>query len=305
MPEQFPFIESPDRRRIPNYTRTREVNYVDRAPRPIEKCWDGMDITIREVEGLEDNYEREYVRTVLPTLLPGDTLWTPTSLTTPTLWLDAADASTITLDGSSVTQWNDKSGNTFHATQATAANRPTLLTAEVNGLNAISFDATNDGLQTEANLTRPYHIFFLAKQIAAGNKRIINSRDTNSLISIVRASFNVYLVSGTVFNGAYGSNNTYAMAGLSVSDIENTKFYANTSLIADLASPTANWGRVGFGTSGSSAEPADAVVLEVIVLPRVASLDERHRIEGYFAYKWNRYEALSSSHPYYDYPPIL
>jgi hypothetical protein len=38
------------------------------------------------------------------------------------MWLDANDVSTITLkDGSTVSQWNDKSGNARHAYQAKAA----------------------------------------------------------------------------------------------------------------------------------------------------------------------------------------
>ena len=51
--------------------------------------------------------------------------WSPLQLgANLSLWLDASDASTITLNGSTVSQWNDKSGNARHATQATAANQP-------------------------------------------------------------------------------------------------------------------------------------------------------------------------------------
>lgn len=62
----------------------------------------------------------------IPSLFSGQRrLWTPTVLGSAlSLWLDAADASTITLNGSTVSQWNDKSGNGRHATQATAANQP-------------------------------------------------------------------------------------------------------------------------------------------------------------------------------------
>lgn len=49
--------------------------------------------------------------------------WTPAAITT-ALWLDAADSSTITLNGSTVSEWRDKSGNARHAAQATAASQP-------------------------------------------------------------------------------------------------------------------------------------------------------------------------------------
>jgi hypothetical protein len=53
----------------------------------------------------------------------GNSPWTPANTTT-ALWLDAADATTITTVSSAVSQWNDKSGNNRNATQATASQRP-------------------------------------------------------------------------------------------------------------------------------------------------------------------------------------
>lgn len=51
--------------------------------------------------------------------------FSPQTISGLALWLDASDASSITLDGSSnVSQWNDKSGNGRHVTQSTALNRP-------------------------------------------------------------------------------------------------------------------------------------------------------------------------------------
>lgn len=49
--------------------------------------------------------------------------WTPAAIPT-ALWLDASDAGTITLNGATVSQWADKSGNSANALQSTAANQP-------------------------------------------------------------------------------------------------------------------------------------------------------------------------------------
>lgn len=49
--------------------------------------------------------------------------WSPSSLS-PNVWVDAADASTFTLDGSLVSEWRDKSGNNRHFSQS-GASRPT------------------------------------------------------------------------------------------------------------------------------------------------------------------------------------
>ena len=74
----------------------------------------------------------------------------PLSIAGCKLWLDAADTSTISLSGSAVTQWDDKSGNAYNFTQGTGANRPSSGTRTQNGLNVIDFDGTNDLLTTTA-----------------------------------------------------------------------------------------------------------------------------------------------------------
>lgn len=68
----------------------------------------------------------------------------PTDIANLGLWLDASDDASFTYSsGTSVSQWNDKSGNNRHFTQATATNQPTR-TGTVNGKRIVSFDGSND-----------------------------------------------------------------------------------------------------------------------------------------------------------------
>ena len=71
-------------------------------------------------------------------------LFAPSELSNLSLWLDASDTSTITHTSNAVAQWADKSGNNYHATQETAANKPILNSTGLNGKPAITFDGTND-----------------------------------------------------------------------------------------------------------------------------------------------------------------
>jgi|GEM_PF-2233705 len=79
-------------------------------------------------------------------LRPRATGFDPKSIIGLAFWLDAADASTVTLVSGNVSAWASKSGSasprTF--TQSTANNRPTTTT--VNGKTAILFDGANDSL---------------------------------------------------------------------------------------------------------------------------------------------------------------
>jgi len=69
------------------------------------------------------------------------------SIWSPTLWLDASDAATITESGGAVSQWDDKSSNGFDVT-ATGTAQPTTGTRTINGLNALDFDGSTDIMAT-------------------------------------------------------------------------------------------------------------------------------------------------------------
>jgi hypothetical protein len=66
-------------------------------------------------------------------------LWVPDVVRNDSvLWLDAADLSTITESGGSVSQWDNK-GSLGNFTQATAALQPTTGASTLNGLNVLDF----------------------------------------------------------------------------------------------------------------------------------------------------------------------
>jgi len=92
-----------------------------------------------------------YGRTMADSVVVTDavTTFSPLDLS-PALWLDGDDVATFTKDGSNlVSQWNDKSGNARHVSQATGTKQPTWTAAAINGRAAPDFD----GGDTLTNLT--------------------------------------------------------------------------------------------------------------------------------------------------------
>lgn len=73
----------------------------------------------------------------------GGDKFTMESLADKAIWLDSSDASTLTLTGSGVDEWRDKSGNARHL-NAFGASRPTRITAAQNGLDVIASDGVDD-----------------------------------------------------------------------------------------------------------------------------------------------------------------
>ncbi len=96
--------------------------------------------------------------TTLPTVFSGIVPWTPSAIST-AVWLDAADAGTITDVAGDISQWDDKSGNGRHATQGAGANQPDYVTGALNGRNVVDFggsewfDIDLDWLALDANHT--------------------------------------------------------------------------------------------------------------------------------------------------------
>lgn len=75
----------------------------------------------------------------------------PNAVQSLALWLDASDATTVTLDGSNnVSQWDDKSGNGRNVTQGVTGQRPNYATSSWCGLNAVIFDGSDDHLVSAA-----------------------------------------------------------------------------------------------------------------------------------------------------------
>jgi hypothetical protein len=72
-----------------------------------------------------------------------------------TAWYDASDTATITLSGSDVTQWNDKSANGYNLAQPSSGFRPQSGTRTINSLNVIDYNSNTDTLvaSTAANWT--------------------------------------------------------------------------------------------------------------------------------------------------------
>ncbi len=96
----------------------------------------------------------------------------PTPVAGLRLWYDASDASTVTLNGSRVSAWDDKSGNDDHLTQATAAIQPLYVLAAQNGLNGIQYNLTRDDklARSLGNINQPHTLFIVSSATGSGTR---------------------------------------------------------------------------------------------------------------------------------------
>jgi hypothetical protein len=230
------------------------------------------------------------------TAFPTPPLWTPAQLTT-ALWLDAADTGTITLNGSTVSQWADKSGNSRNFSQATAANQPGYSNPN------ITFDGSNDVL------TRTLGSFgygtgnFAILAVVAPTARTssFGSEIISQHLYGVGADF-IFQISAAgnlKYFGVGGVNNiasstTVPLNTRSIVEVTRTSnnhvLYINASNVgsAELTDSIPNTISAAIGGSGNS-NPNSAfagAIGEMFVVPTTLSTDDRQKLEGYLAWKW-------------------
>lgn len=122
-------------------------------------------------------------------LRPMATGFNPKSISGLKLWLDAANTSSLTFNGSTISQMNDLSGNNFHATQGTANNQPTYQATGFNGKPTLFFD-TSDSVTSSATIadylltptTSPTFVAVMAcyMQTLANNGSIVFGSDSQT-----------------------------------------------------------------------------------------------------------------------------
>jgi len=245
----------------------------------------------------------------------GKALWTPAQINT-ALWLDAADAATVTASGGAISEWRDRSGNARHATQATTANMPTYTIAGQNGLNTIIFDGNNDwmAIPDTTNPSSANGTFAVCKPTHGGTSGQIIGRTYNwgswyltSSTFGTAARYNIGRTgvdeANATVTGLTNSTNkilsgTYNNANVSLSvnggTAVNTAYTPNPIYNANDLSAIGAARATGNTVAGLFAGP----MYEIIVVHSAPSTDTIQKIEGYMAHKWGLTANLPAGHPY-------
>lgn len=130
--------------------------------------------------------------------------YNPLSLTW-TRYFDYSDASSVTLNGSTISQINDQSGNAGHATQGTAANQPTYTLAGQHGQNVGTFDG-GDILSTPTfTQAQPMMVYVVVRisSLAAGAMSFFNGDSGNVFVVYKLATTHLWsMFSGSTVRSA-------------------------------------------------------------------------------------------------------
>jgi hypothetical protein len=247
-------------------------------------------------------------------------LWTPAAIST-ALWLDAADASTITTVSGGVSEWRDKSGYERHFSQATIGIQPVYATNVLNNKNVINFVSAD-------SLTRSAIPF---NDLGNNSLYVVSNRtgrpsQYNVVIILTRAQFRIRNMVANYSSANAGKWGTYTTADFPSPSGSINASYSINLMVADQATNAylfyqngtyqgsngvVNVNATGF-TDGACwigndqyNSSLEGNIAEVVFCNEKNSDLTRQRIEGYLAHKWGLTANLPSDHPYKSTPPYL
>jgi hypothetical protein len=242
----------------------------------------------------------------------------PTQIAGCALWLDAADITTMSFSGASVTQWRDKTNNIQFNTQGTASFL-TVVPNSIQNTQSLYFNNTsgeNVALVGSFNQSSIFSLFVVWKNLTQNNGTFRNIIGWQFVSTPSPGAFNFgYPLTQTgsnlsIWNTQSGSHQTLLPVTNNTNYIGYSQF-PTPSLSINGNSPsssalvtTPNAPTLYIGGVIAINQTVSMYLGEVIIYNTTLTTSERQQIEGYLAWKWGLQANLPTTHPYF-YNPLV
>ena len=239
-------------------------------------------------------------------------MWGPSKLgTNLLLWLDAKRADSVTQIESKVSQWSDRSGNSRHVTQTSAASRPAYSSSTYGA--CISYAAGNRlNIPAGAIAALSPETLVIAVLCNFGTSGVTNRYVYyNGLTSTTDATGNQ--IFGTNSDVAYmynaydsNSNNGAISAGtINANQDSIVSAYNNGSIWigrqygvqTGTKTPSGTYNQATAVINSIGYSSFDGKIYSIIVANYTSALDVQ-RLEGYICHRYGAQALLASDHPY-------
>jgi hypothetical protein len=223
----------------------------------------------------------------------------PTTIAGLEIWLDASDSATLydatsggslVASGSAVARWEDKSGKARHATQSDSSERPTRSVSEINGLDAILFDGSDDKMFYSGPSQSDATIFAVVKRNADSNvyAGVFAFAKTFCIYSRMSSDqWGVYNVTNTADNGSGVSLTVGSPFVVTARRTSANRFlYTNGTLSATVSADPFNGYTDVIGADADNAQVHRGYIGEVLGYSESLSDANRAAVESYLMQKW-------------------
>jgi len=197
-------------------------------------------------------------------------------------WHDASDEATVTV-ATGVSQWNDKSGNSRHATQSTANNQPSYASTR-NGRRVLTYDGANDTMRTTVfALNQPSTMFVVAN--CTTNTNIIDGFLSTRAGVARRASGHWAIYAGIdLFDGT--SDSAWNVLECETNGASSSLRVNGVQIISGNAGAQNCTGGLSFGSYNNTGSYMTGDMGEVITTNGILSASTLAAIRAYLKAKW-------------------
>ena len=226
-------------------------------------------------------------------LAPAPPPFTPAALANLSVWLDAADTSSIVHSLGAVSQWSDKSGNNFHAVQAIAARQPRTNLVTINGLNTIDFDGTSHTMPLSSGtfgITAGANTIFVAGRIDVVKEQAF----FNGQVSAAN-TFNVSPFNGPL-SARHSSTTSIALGSAVAGDrilvalrrdgTTQTAWRGGGTGVTNLSATSFTMTTMTLGALVLTNRPLNGQLAELVWYARALTNTEINQVGGYLGAKW-------------------
>jgi len=276
------------------------------------------ELTRMQCEEIEGYLSWKWGRqTALPTTHPFRNIaplargFTPIDIPGCVLWLDGADASSVT-GTSTVTAWRDKSGNgrnlgvgsgttTYASNGVTLSNSYMFVTSAVDLTNFTVFIVAKSNTATNNQVVfigRPNSTFDYTSSDGFGfymdyqsSIRFFGNNTGTQLINVSTTTTNAQIFSFT-------SGSTLISGWINAASITGASGLAARTSTAQGFAIGASWSGSAYNTIN-----ATATIYEIVVYNTSLTNVQRQAVEGYLAHKWGLSASLSTSNTLKSFPP--
>jgi hypothetical protein len=233
--------------------------------------------------------------------------FTPTVFIGCTLWLDAADSSSISTTSGNVTQWRDKSGNANHTTAGTG--QPTYTSPFV-------IFGGSAQLILPLIFSTDWSIFIVARTTqttgTSGGQWYNGAGLFDAEITNTQNDYGMNIVGGFLATGVGNPDTTIQSASqVNTGNLFIAEFLRNSSTgvmsniitggtAVTTTGPTGirnSVSRISLGALQTNLNYFVGSIAEVIAFNTVITESQRQNIEGYLAWKWGFVSSLPANHP--------
>jgi hypothetical protein len=243
------------------------------------------------------------------------------------LWLDARDINTITLSGTSVTRWNDKSGLGNHVLNSYISGTLTY-SASSNTISSSGTSYFYAPVDSRRSTVTNLQVFIVYKWLnsTAGTNQGLWGDDNGGwqrlqLLSFPSTPQDAYglslgftnpanVATSTNSSNVMGTSNTIIyQASYNGYTTNGSALYLNGVTSATFTdtppSPQTALTNTWFSAIGPNNDmPAQIEFSEIVMYNTTLTTGQRQLVEGYFAWKWKLKSQFPSDHPFFLIPPV-